>query len=152
MWYSLSSKALIAYIDVRTFAHATEDADKVEQALGNTLPIELIDRLALKKSNLTGHHGNPIVLLETRIKDKNDVREVFQKMSSGLNVLDKGLLGGEITRHLERGNLYLRLDKQSAYVNELRLCGSDPIHFKVHFKKSDVGEIVEICREFGLVP
>lgn len=148
----MPSKVPIGYIDIRTFAHATEDTDKVEAALRNTIPNELVDTVVLRKSNLTGHHGNPIVLLETRIKDKGTVQGIFRKLSSGLSIMDKELLAGEIARHLEKGNLYVRLDKQSAYMNELRLGNTDPIHFKVHFKKSDTEEVVGICREFGLVP
>jgi RNA binding exosome subunit len=147
----LSSKVPIAYIDIRTLAHATEDIDKVEAALRNTMPNELVNTVVLKKTNLTGHHGNSIVLLETRIKEKGAVQGVFRKLSAGLGIMDKEFLAGEIKQHLEKGNLYIRLDKQSAYMNELRLGKTDPIHFKVHFKKSDVEEVVKICRESGLV-
>lgn len=148
----MSSRVPIAYIDVRTFAHATEDSDKVQTALLNTLSTEAVDTVVLKKSNLTGHHGNPITLFETRIKEKGVVHEVFKKLSSGLSMMDKELLGDEVKRHLEKGNLYLRLDKQRAYLNKLRLCETDPIHFKVHFKKSDTDQVIEICRELGLIP
>jgi RNA binding exosome subunit len=151
LWYSLSSKTPIAYIDIRTFAHATEDTDKVETAVRNTLPAELTETVTLERTNLTGHHGNPIVLFETRIKDKTAVQKVFQKLSSELSMLDKELLSGEIRRHLEKGNLYIRLDKQSAYMNELRLSQADTIRFRVHFKKHGMEEVIETCREYGLV-
>lgn len=148
----MSSKTSVAYIDVRTLAHATEDADKVERAMLNTLPAQRVDTLVIKRNSLTGHHGNPITLFETRIKDKGAVTEAFQKLSAGLSIMDKELLSGEIKRHLDKGNLYLRLDKQSAYMNQLRLCDVDSIHVKVHFKKSGAEQVVEICRESGLIP
>lgn len=148
----MSSKVPIAYIDIRTFAHATEDTDKVEAAVRNTLPAELIGTITLERSNLTGHHGNPIVLFETRIKDKNTVQKAFQKLSSKLSMMDKELLSGKIKLHLEKGNLYIRFDKQAAYMNELRVCQTDPIHFKVHFKKHSAEEVIEICRKYGLIP
>jgi RNA binding exosome subunit len=148
----LSPKAPIAYIDIRTFAHATEDIDKVQTAMLNALSTEVVDTAVLKKSSLTGHYGNPIVLFQTRIKEKGAVHEVFLKLSSRLSMMDKELLGSEIRRHLEKGNLYLRLDKQSAFMNEIRLCETDPIHFKVHFNKSNMEEVIEICRGRGLVP
>jgi hypothetical protein len=142
----------IAYIDVRTFVHATEDAEKVQMAMLNTLPADAGSVVTLKKSNLTGHHKNPIMLFEARIKDKQAVERVIMKFSSGLSIMDKEALGDEIDRHLEKGNLYLRLDKQSAYMNELRLSETDPVHFKVHFKKSNVNQVIGICRELGLIP
>ena len=41
----LSSKIPIAYIDLRVFAHATEDVDKVLTAVRNLIPAELIDKI-----------------------------------------------------------------------------------------------------------
>jgi len=148
----LPSKAQIAYIDIRAFAHATEDVNKVLNAVRNTLPAELVDTVTFKKTNLTGHHGNPIVLLETRIKEPEATQAVFQKLSSSLSILEKEQLNSEISQHLEKGNLYIRLDKQYAYLNEIKLCQTDPIHFRVHFKRHNTEEVIDICRKFGLLP
>jgi len=148
----LSSKIPIGYIDIRIFAHATEDVDRVLNAVRNILSPELIDIVAFKKTNLTGHHGNPIILLETRIKEKNAAKTVFEKLSSGLSTLDKELLNSEIKQRLDKGNLYVRLDKQSAYLNELKLSSADPIHFRIHFKKHSQEEVIDTCRKFGLLP
>jgi RNA binding exosome subunit len=148
----LSSKIQIGYIDIRVFAHATEDVDRVLNAVHNILPSELIDLITFKKSNLTGHHGNPIILSEARIKEKSVAQAVFEKLCSGLSILDKELLSREIGQHLEKGNLYIRLDKQSAYLNEIKLSSADPIHFRIHFKKHGQEEIMDICRKSGLLP
>jgi hypothetical protein len=148
----LPSKIPIGYIDMRVFAHATEDVDKVLNAVHNTLPAEVIENVVIKRTNLTGHHGNPIILLETRIKEKNAVQAVFEKLSSALSILDKEQLSGEIKEHLDKGNLYLRLDKQSAYLNEIKLSRADPIHLCIHFQKSNPEEIVNVCRKFGMLP
>jgi RNA binding exosome subunit len=148
----LSSKIPIAYIDLRVFAHATEDVDKVLAAVRSVIPAELVDMVVFKRSNLTGHHGNPIVLLETKIKDRKVAQAIFEKLSQGLPSLDKETLSNAIGQHVEKGNLYLRLDKQSAYLGELRLSQTDPIHFRIHFKKHRVEEVVDICRGFGLLP
>jgi RNA binding exosome subunit len=148
----LSSKAPVGYIDLRVFAHATEDPDRVLTAAQNTLPPESIGNITFKTVNLTGHHGNPIILFEARIKDKKLVQTAFSKLCSGLSMLDKELLANEVSQHLDKGNLYLRLDKQSAYLNELRLGSSDPIHLRIHFKKHGAQEVMDVCREFGLLP
>ena len=148
----LPSRIPIGYIDIRVFAHATEDVDKVLKAVRNIFPSELVDVVVFKKSNLTGHHGNPIILFEARIKEKSAAQAVFEKLSSGLSILDKELLNSEIVQHLEKGNLYIRLDKQSAYLNELKLSQADPIHLRIHFKKHSQEEIMHICRKSGLLP
>ncbi|MGQ9530959.1 MAG: RNA-binding domain-containing protein [Candidatus Bathycorpusculaceae bacterium] len=148
----MSSRIPIGYIDIRVFAHATEEVDKTLNAVRNILPEELVDAITFKKTNLTGHHGNPITLLEARVKDKDAVQTIFKKLSSSLSPLDKEILKNEIRQHLDRGNLYIRLDKQSAYLQQFKLGTTDPIHFRIHFQKHNPEEIIEICRKFGLLP
>jgi RNA binding exosome subunit len=148
----LSSKAPVGYVDLRVFAHATEDPERVLAAVRNLLPSESVDSVVFKRSSLSGHHGNPIVLFEARVKDRKLVQAVFAKLCSGLGLMDKEVLAGEILGHLERGNLYLRLDKQSAFLGEVKLGSVDPVHVRVHFKKHGMDEVVGVCREFGLLP
>ena len=148
----MSSRVPIAYIDIRVFAHATEDTEKVLSAVHNVFPTELGDKVVFKKTSLTGHYRNPLILFETRVKEKDAVKAVFEKLASGLGSLDKELLNNEIKQRLDKGNFYIRIDKQSAYLNELKLCSTDPIRFRIHFKKSNPEEIMEICKKFGMLP
>lgn len=148
----MSSKVPVTHIDVRAFAHATEDEEKVLSAVRNILPQQVSERIVFKKSNLSGHHGNPITLFEAKIKEKDHVKAFLEKLASSLSVLDKEILGSEIQQHIEGGCLYIRLDKQAAYLNEFKLGATDPIHFKIHFKKSDMKEIVNLCRSIGIIP
>jgi RNA binding exosome subunit len=147
----LPPKIPVTYIDVRVFAHATEDEEKVLSAVRNTLPPQVSENIVFKKSNLSGHHGNPITLFEAKIKEKEHVKAFLERLASSLSILDKETLGSEIEQHIERGCLYMRLDKQSAYLNEFRLGATDPIHFKIHFKKSDFKEIVNVCGNIGII-
>jgi RNA binding exosome subunit len=78
----LASKVQVGYIDIRVFAHATEDPERVLTATRNALPRESIDTVTFKKANLTGHHGNPIILIETRVKEKKQVQAAFEKLCS----------------------------------------------------------------------
>ena len=148
----MSSRVPIGYIDIRVFAHATEDTEKVLSAIRNVLPTDLVDRVVFKKTSLTGHYRNPLILFETRVKEKDAVKAVFEKLASSLGSLDKELLNNEIKQRLDKGNFYIRLDKQSAFLNEFKLCSRDPIRFRIHFKKSNPEEILEICKKFGMLP
>ena len=148
----MSSKPSVGYIDVRVFTHATEDAEKVLTAVRNLLPVELGETAVFKKTRLTGHHGNPIVLFEAKLADKQALLGVLRKIGAGLPVSDKEALDGDLKLHLEKRNLYLRFDKQFAFQGEVRFSQNDPIHFKIHFKNKSFEEIVEICREAGLLP
>jgi RNA binding exosome subunit len=137
---------------MRVFAHATEDPEKVLTAVRNTLPKELSENAAFQKTSLTGHHGNPIILFEAKFTDKQALPVVLEKIANSLSALDKETLNSEMRLHLEKRNLYLRFDKQSAFQGELRFSSNDPIHFKIHFKNKTPEEIMEICRETGLLP
>ena len=148
----VSSKPSIGYIDVRVFAHATEDPEKVLTAVRSILPEELGEGAVFRKTGLTGHHGNPIFLFETRLVDKRLLPVVLRKFGGGLSVLDREALGSELKLHLEKRNLFLRFDKQSAFLGEVRFSQNDPIRVKIHFKNKGFEEIVAICRDAGLLP
>ncbi|MEM2947857.1 MAG: RNA-binding domain-containing protein, partial [Candidatus Bathyarchaeia archaeon] len=92
----LPSKVPVTHIDVRVFAHATEDEEKVLSAVRNTLPPQASESIAFKRSKLSGHHGNPITLFEAKIKEKDHVKAFLEKLASNLSVLDKEVLGSEI--------------------------------------------------------
>ena len=126
--------------------------ERVLKAVRNMIPPEEVDNIVFKKTGLTGHHGNPIVLFESRIKERKTVEAVFRSLSSCLSSLDKEQLSSEIKQHLEKGNLYIRLDKQSAYLNEFRLSPTDSIHLRIHFQKSRPQDVIDICRKFGMLP
>jgi len=147
----LSSKTPIAYIDIRLSAHATEDLDKVLEAIRNILPERSEAKITFEKTQLTGHYGNEITLIETKIQDKCVAQETFEKLSRGLSILDKEFLSSRLSEHLEKGNLYLRLDKQAAFLKEIKLGQVDPIHLRIHFKNSNQTEITTLCRKFGLI-
>ena len=150
--HNSSSKYPIAYLEIRVFSHATEDLTKVEAAVRNTLTEALAEQLVLTKLSLTGHHGNPIVLLEAKLVDKKLLPQALEKFAASLSVLDKQQLSSEMAQHIEKHNLYLRLDKQNAYLGTLKLTLNDPIHFKIHFKNKTPQEIIDICKKAGLVP
>jgi len=142
----------IAYVDIRFFAHATEDMDKVVEAVHQVLPSDRIEGIVFDKSNLQGHYGNPITLFEAKIKDKETIRALVENLSSHLSELDKETLSREINLHVEKGSLYIRLDKQAAFQGKLKLCTSDPIHIRIRFRKTKIEDIVKICQEIGMLP
>lgn len=149
---SKPSKFPIGYIAIRVFAHATEDQEKVLAAVRNTLPEALGEGLVFEKVSLTGHHGNSITLFEAKLTDRQALPEAFERIGSELTALDKETLNSELKLHLEKGNLYLRFDKQQAFLGVLRFSSVDPIHFRVHFKDKTNEEIIGLCREKGVIP
>jgi RNA binding exosome subunit len=146
------SQLPVAYVDVRFCAHATEDVEKVVMAVQNILPSDHIEDISFKRSNLEGHYGNPITFFETRIKDKETVRALVKNLSANLSSLDKEELGRTIKRYAEKGSLYIRLDKQAALQGKIKLVTSDPIHIRIRFRKSKIEDVIQICREIGMIP
>jgi RNA binding exosome subunit len=134
------------------FAHATEDEDKVQTAVRNTLPQALAEEMVFQKACLKGHHGNPIILFQTKLTDKKTLPTAIEKIAAGLSALDKETLQRDMKLHLEKRNLYLRFDKQAAFIGELHFSAVDPIHLKIHFKNKTPKEIVEFLKETGMLP
>jgi len=146
------SRIPIAYIDIRFFAHATEDLDKVVEAAKHILPNGYVDDIVFRRSSLKGHFGNPITLFETRIKGREIIKAFLEKLSSNINELDKEALLRDVSLHVEKGNLYIRLDKQAALQGEFKLFTADPIRVRIRFRKEKLEEIIKICQELGMLP
>lgn len=148
---SLSSKSFLGYIEIRVFSHATEDSSKVLFSVKNFFPTQFRDDLTFSKTQLTGYYNNPILLYKIRLNKKDMLLSTIQFISDNLNSIDKETLTNNIKLHLDRNNLYLRFDKQLAYVSVLKFSTQDPIHLKIHFKKKDFKSIIDLCRNVGLI-
>jgi RNA binding exosome subunit len=145
------SQLPVAYIDIRFCAHATEDLDKVVLAVQNVLPSDHVEDDTFYRSSLEGHYGNPITFFKTRIKNKETIKALVENLSANLSSLDKEELGREINKHVEEGSLYFRLNKQAALQNRIKLVTSDPVHIRIRFRKSKIENIIEICRQIGMI-
>jgi RNA binding exosome subunit len=100
------------YVDVRAFAYATEDEQRVERALRHYLP----EDTEVERATSEGHHGDRIVVLSARLENADDVRHVLSKVAS-LQDLDRVIaeLDDRVTENCE---FYLHLDKQAAFGGE----------------------------------
>lgn len=145
------SQLPVAYVDVRFCAHATEDLDKVMEAVQNVLPSDCIEDITFKRSNVEGHYGNPITLFDTRIKNKKIVRALVENLSANLSSLDKEELDRTINRCVEKGSLFIRLDKQAALRGKTKFATSDPIRIRIRFRKNKTEDVIQICREIGMI-
>jgi RNA binding exosome subunit len=141
----------VAYIDIRVFSHATEDEDKVLEAVRKILSTDFQKEIEFEKHNLHGHHGNPITFFETRVQNKEVLKAIVENLLSHLSTLDKETLRSRIGEYTEKGSLFIRLDKQAAFQREFRLEQVDPIRIHLRFKKEKTEDITEICRALGII-
>jgi RNA binding exosome subunit len=149
----MSSKQQIAYIELRASAHATEDQQKVQNAIQNLIsPLETPQLLIFQKTTCTGHYGNPITLFTAKLDDKELLSAVMERIGANLSSLDKEELDRNLNLHLEKTNLYLRFDKQSAFQGVVKFSHVDPIRLRIHFRSQTPQQIAEFLQQKGFLP
>lgn len=145
-------KDKISYVNMSFFAHATEDQERVLKAAKNLFPPEHADRVSFSRNKLKGEYGNPIIFFKAHIREPEIAESLLINISMNLPMIDKEDLYRNLHLHLDNGSLYIRLDKQEAYMGRFRLCSADPIRIHVKFKTLEVEEIKKACRAMGLLP
>ena len=129
------------YVDLRTFAYATEDEKRVEEALRTFLPEDAeIDRV-----ENVGHHGDRIVVLSARVETADEMRHVLDRLAD-LDEIDR--ITDELDERVdEKCALFLRLDKQAAFRGEVRLGPGITFRSKVEAYPAKQTAAVENARE-----
>jgi RNA binding exosome subunit len=134
--YALSElRPLFAEISV--IVHATEDPEKAVKALLNVIPEHLRQSMSLTRRYATGHYGNPIITISTRMPDEQMACELLEYMLKGLNEFDRTEAQRALLQEIDPdGYAYLRFDKQAAYLGFLRLRSDDPIRVKLRLGRT----------------
>lgn len=118
-----------ASAEINLLLHATEDETKVLQSIQN---IFAIPSKRFSISTLEGHHKNKILIFKAFLTSQEAGDLAFRIMSL-LNSSDREHLSSSINEYSdEKGNLYLRLDKQRICHGKVSLSAIDAI--RVRFK------------------
>jgi RNA binding exosome subunit len=115
--------------EVNFVLHATEDDRKVLQAIEDllTLPSE-----RFSSSPSEGHHKNKILLLKATLSS-HEAGKLASRIISHLNSADREQLLRLLHEYSdEKGNLYIRLDKQRICQGRVSLSETDAI--RIRFK------------------
>jgi len=122
------TKGKIEWIRVSAVVHATEDREKVGEAIATLFPFEF----EIAVSRATGHYGNPIEYLEVELRSRREI-ELFWKNLMKLLGEQRDFLLNSLEDRIDRENtLHIRIDKQKAYLGEVELKdGDDTIAIKV---------------------
>ena len=133
---------------VSAIAHATEDSGRVIQAMRNLSRSNDIVEPAVNRAK--GHHGNQITTLALTIKNSRVAENCVRDIWSRLSALDKEtILFSLVSRVNTSGVLFLRIDKQEAFKEKIRLQDSDPIRVSISFKIwAKLDGIVNAIQEF----
>ncbi len=118
----------IEWIKVSAVVHSTEDREKVGEAIATLFPFEF----EILVSRVKGHYGNPMEYLEVEIKRSGEIKKFWRNLLDLLGE-QKELLVESIEERIDGQNvLHIRIDKQKAYLGEVRLAeGGDAIAVKV---------------------
>lgn len=125
----------ISSAEVSVFSYSTEDEAKVRRAVSNILPKELSEGVTFSSQNLRGHYKDRIISLKAELK--SGTRAFAHRLMGHLSSVDRRRLLDELDMRIDRsGNLYLRLNKQEAFLGHIELGESDPIRVKFRFRSS----------------
>jgi RNA binding exosome subunit len=127
-----------AAAEINLVLHATEDESKVLKAIEDVL---LVPSTRFSRSSSEGHYKNKIVL-QKAILSSNEAAMLARRMISLLNSTDKDHLSHLAYEYAdEKGNLYIRLDKQGICQGRVSLSETDAIRVRFkptrRFKPSD---------------
>ncbi|MDO5826076.1 MAG: exosome protein [Methanosphaera sp. rholeuAM130] len=119
---------MIHNISYRTFVYSTEDEENVVKSL-NYIFLEP----SPVKTITEDHFGNDILILSQKISKKRYVRDIVNFLNENLSQQDKDVLREELSRRMDdKGNLFMRFDKQEAYDENLKLTyDGDAIHVRI---------------------
>jgi RNA-binding protein len=144
----MAAQKIVRQIEISVLIHATEDREKVIKAVRNLLP-PYADPPQYTENNLDGYYGDPITSLYFLIKNRRPATETFNNIIINLSSLDYVTLLDELPQRLdETKNLYLRFDKQKAYLGKLVLERHDAIRVKVSLLVPHKAEPEVILREY----
>ena len=119
---------MIHNISYRTFVYGTEDEEKVMTAISHIFPSILPE-----KTINEDYFGNKITILTEKITKKRSNKDIIAFLNDNLSDDDKNIIKEVLSRRIDdKGNLFLRFDKQLAYDEELKLTYSgDAIHVRI---------------------
>lgn len=118
-------------VKIAVHVHATEDEKKVLQAIKNVLPREM--SIKFSRFVYPGYYGNPIIRFEGTVNKAAHAKKIFEHIMKHIGGIT---YPGWIVERFDskQKSLYVRLDKQAAYLGEIKLgWGDDIIHLIFKF-------------------
>ncbi len=119
---------MIHNISYRVFVYGTENDEKVKEAVKTLFP-----NSHPQTDTTEGYFKNPVLILHDKITKNREIKE-FVNVLKQIDTASKKRLRSELENKMdERGNLFLRFDKQRAYLGDLKIIEhGDAIHVKIN--------------------
>ncbi len=118
---------MIHNISYRAFVYGTENKEKVLEAIKTLFPNSSPQCEATE-----GYYKNPVLILSNKIDKKREIKDFVEKLSTINDPAKKRILSRLEDKMDDNGNLFLRFDKQRAYMGDLKVVEhGDSIHLKI---------------------
>lgn len=118
--------------------HATEDKAKI---LDSIFQVLLIPQEKFEETEYEGHWGNKILKLTATINKKESL-SLIKKILGAISFVERDALLNNLENHIdEKGNLFLRVDKQKTCKNKISLTENEGIKIKFKPNKNKIIEL-----------
>lgn len=118
---------MIHNISYRTFVYGTENEEKVRKAVKTLFP-----NSSPQQEYIEGYYQNPVLILHDKIEKKREIKDFIVKMEHLPSSCRNKILDDLDRKMDDKGNLFLRFNKQKAYLDELEVVEhGDSIHVKI---------------------
>lgn len=118
---------MIHNISYRTFVYGTENEEKVRKAVKTLFP-----NSSPQQEYIEGYYQNPVLILHDKIEKKREIKDFIVKMENLPSSCRNKILDDLDRKMDDKGNLFLRFNKQKAYLDELEVVEhGDSIHVKI---------------------
>ncbi len=118
---------MIHNISYRAFVYGTENKEKVLESIKTLFPNSSPQCEATE-----GYYKNPVLILNNKIDKKREIKDFVEKLTSMKDPAKKRIINQLENKMDDYGNLFLRFDKQRAYLGDLKVVEhGDSIHIKI---------------------
>lgn len=132
-----ASGACADRIEVRAYSRATEVPERVKIALLNLFPESIRDQVIVTEEMTEGHLQNSIIVITATVGQPSLAEVTLRLIMSSLTKEELQYIINTLDRRLDAGcTLFLRADKQAAYLGKIELAQSpDVISIQIHIRK-----------------
>jgi len=117
----------IAWIQIETFSHATEDTEKVKSLLSKFFSFDI----SFNENKTYGHFGNEIIIINVELSKDKEIK-IF--ISDFLKIIDKKYILETLEKRLdEDGILFIRMNKERIYNDDFTIDDNGDILISMKF-------------------
>ena len=117
----------IAWIQIETFSHATEDIEKVKSLLSKFFSFDI----TFNENKTYGHFGNEITIINVELSKNKEIKDF---VSNFLTIVDKSYILETLEKRLdEDGILFIRMGKERVFNDDFTIDDNGDILISMKF-------------------